>query len=417
IKQTAAQKVLLRAKHKHHDEYSEALIAARNIIKEQATILHEKFGRHSVDYYFEEIMQCSQLTGQRKVTKWNTFVEKEVEHHNSLVPAGERQHKACELMPQICARWQEMDEDQRTAETEEVIESMKEHCEMRELSSHNVMLSALADATKTLEKVDCEARLILFLTTLHSRTGIEFILLAVRGDTEHWNQPHVFNTARAAEFFDSCLKTSLGTLAFCFEGYCVTGVQETAASPKQVQHMYYTNFDTNITAKYGVVLKNWPLSKFCCPGDINSHNELCVLFHAWETKSTRFCRLSDAEFKDWETSRFNAAMAQMSDNTNVDPPMNDAVPLPDSQSSDLAIEVNSSSMLMPTAVDQAPPPAPQCRKWLAAELTGVFSASGEGVVVQKKAHKERSDKGKKCSPRKGTRAATPTVGSTSSTLS
>lgn len=181
----------------------------------------------------------------------------------------------------------------------------------------------------------------------------------------------------------------------------------TVASPKQVQCMYYTNFDTNITVKYGVVLENWPLSKFCCLGDINSRNELHVLFHAWETNSTRFCRLSDAEFGDWETSRFNAAVAQMSSNTDVYLSTSDTVLLPDLQSSNL-VECNSLSIsTATTSTDQPPPPAPQHRKRLAAELTGIFSISGEGVTVEKKAHKECSNKGKKHGPRKGTRVATP----------
>ncbi|KAG1745411.1 uncharacterized protein EDB91DRAFT_1246280 [Suillus paluster] len=254
-----------------------------------------------------------------------------------------------------------MDEDQRTAETEDVIESIKEHHEMKELSSHNVMLSALADANKTLEK----------LTTLHSRTSIEFILLAVQGDTKHWNQPHIFNTTCAAEFFDSCLKTSLGTLAFRFEGYCVAGVQGLAKT--HVEEVL----------------------------DLKKNLSEMILQKLY------------AEFGDWETSRLDAAMAQMSDNTNIDPSTNNVALLPGSQSSDLATEANGSSTLTPIPVDQPPPPAPQHRKRLAAELTGVFSASAEGVVVQKKAHKECSDKGKKRSPRKGTRAATPAAASAS----
>ncbi|KAG6369147.1 hypothetical protein JVT61DRAFT_1406 [Boletus reticuloceps] len=48
---------------------------------------------------------------------------------------------------------------------------------------------------------------------------------AAQLDTEHWNQPHIFHTERAAEFFDYCFKVSLGTLAFHFEGYCIAGVQ------------------------------------------------------------------------------------------------------------------------------------------------------------------------------------------------
>lgn len=53
-----------------------------------------------------------------------------------------------------------MDKHQCTAETEDIIESMREHCEMKELSSHNVMLGALADTNKTLEKVNQEVGLI-----------------------------------------------------------------------------------------------------------------------------------------------------------------------------------------------------------------------------------------------------------------
>lgn len=84
IKQTAAQKALLKVKCKKHcEEYAAALIAARDIVKEQAALLCEKFGQHSIDYYFEEIMQHSRLTGRCKVTKWNAFVKKEVECHNS----------------------------------------------------------------------------------------------------------------------------------------------------------------------------------------------------------------------------------------------------------------------------------------------------------------------------------------------
>ncbi|KAG2360203.1 hypothetical protein BDR07DRAFT_1487320 [Suillus spraguei] len=392
MKQTVAQKALSKARRKkHHDEYAEALTAARDIVKEQAALLYEKFGRHSINYYFEEIMQCSQLTGQCKVTMWNAFIKKEVEHHNSVLPAGKRRHKACKLMPQICARWQEMDENQHTAETEVVIESIKECHEMKELSSHSVMLSTLVDANKTLEKVDRE------LTTLHSCTGIEFILLAVQGDTEHWNQPHIFNTAHAAEFFDSCLKTSLGTLAFHFEGYCVAGLAKT-----HVEEVL--DLKKNLSEMILQKLHEWIVS-------LQSSYQPSMLFFSRARDSS--ITQADAEFRDWETSRFNAAMAQMSDNTNIDPSTNDMALLPGSQSSDLATEANGSSTLTPIPVDQPPPPAPQHRKWLAAELTGIFSASGGGVVVQKKACKERSDRDKKHGPRKGTRVATPTVASAS----
>ncbi|KAG1780888.1 hypothetical protein EV702DRAFT_1193716 [Suillus placidus] len=78
--------------------------------------------------------------------------------------------------------------------------------------------------------------------------------------------------------------------------------------------MYYVNFDDNITSKYCVVCKNWPLSKFCCPVDISSLNELHVLFHAFMTNATKFQRLSDMEFKQWMEQRFQQALAQSNRN-------------------------------------------------------------------------------------------------------
>ncbi|KAG2361430.1 hypothetical protein BDR07DRAFT_1242232, partial [Suillus spraguei] len=284
--------------------------------------LHEKFSCHSVDYYFKEIMQRSRLRkGTCKANKWNAFVKKEVKHHNAALPAGEKCHKACELMSKIHAHWQEMDEDQRTIETQDIIETLTEHHEMKELATHNTMIHAFNNAQRTLEKIDRE------LTALHSCTGVEFILLGVQGDTGHWNQPHIFHMARTAKFFDYCFKTSIGTLAFRFEGYShLFVIIEAAAAPAQAQCMYYTNFDTNITAKYCMVLEKWPLLKFCCPGDISSRNELCVLYHAWNTNTTCFRRLSDVEFEDWENGRFEDKMADMS--RDVDEDNNSPPPVP-----------------------------------------------------------------------------------------
>lgn len=84
-KKTPTEKALLKAKRKQHrTEYTEALAAARNVVMEQATLLREKFGRHLVNYYFEEIMQRSRIRkGTRKANKWNTFVKKQVELHNA----------------------------------------------------------------------------------------------------------------------------------------------------------------------------------------------------------------------------------------------------------------------------------------------------------------------------------------------
>ncbi|KAG2361284.1 hypothetical protein BDR07DRAFT_1222516, partial [Suillus spraguei] len=206
------------------------------------------------------------------------------------------------------------------------------------------------------------------------------------------NQPHVFHMACAAEFFNYCFKTSIGTLTFHFKGYCIAGVQEAAATPARVQRMYYTNLDTNITVKYHMVLEKWPLSKFCCPGDISSRNELHVLYYAWNTNTMCFWQLSDVKFKDWENGRFDDKMAKMSrdvdeDNTSTFPVLSPSPPF-----------IETPTLI--ADIQSQPLSAMQGRKWPGEELNGVFSVSGEAMLVQKRAWKERLDKGKKCGPRK-----------------
>jgi hypothetical protein len=84
VKRSAAEKSAARKRRKEfHTEYSAALAAARDIIWEQAIQLREKFGRHSVDYYYETIMQQSRKTVNKcSATRWNAFVRQEVKRAN-----------------------------------------------------------------------------------------------------------------------------------------------------------------------------------------------------------------------------------------------------------------------------------------------------------------------------------------------
>ncbi|KAI0325019.1 hypothetical protein GY45DRAFT_1340412 [Cubamyces sp. BRFM 1775] len=69
--------------------------------------------------------------------------------------------------------------------------------------------------------------------------------------------------------------------------------------------MFYMNFDSHITLKYGIVLEGWPSDvKFAAPGHINSLPELQILYTAWETGKARFRSLSNSEWRDW-ISRYN----------------------------------------------------------------------------------------------------------------
>jgi hypothetical protein len=83
----------------------------------------------------------------------------------------------------------------------------------------------------------------------------------------------------------------------------------------KVSRMFYQNFDENITAKYGVVIKNWPLQKFCSPGDIGSRIELKVLYQSWQSGATYFQKLSREELSQWEEDQFQARLQETQDST------------------------------------------------------------------------------------------------------
>lgn len=67
------------------------------------------------------------------------------------------------------------------------------------------------------------------------------------------------------------------------------------AARVEVPRMYYSNFDENITAKYGVKIVGWPLDKFCPPSDITSKVEVLLLFRAWESGTARFYKMTTQE--------------------------------------------------------------------------------------------------------------------------
>ena len=71
--------------------------------------------------------------------------------------------------------------------------------------------------------------------------------------------------------------------------------------------MLYENFTGGITKNYGVVLENWPLPRFCSPGDISSKVELSILYCTFESGTTRFRRMGDEEFLAWQEAHFEAA--------------------------------------------------------------------------------------------------------------
>ena len=76
----------LQSKEKQKENrhtYVTALAAAQQAVWDQAEALHDRFGKHDTNYYFEEIIHCSHLkVAERSVSQWNTFLSLELEHCN-----------------------------------------------------------------------------------------------------------------------------------------------------------------------------------------------------------------------------------------------------------------------------------------------------------------------------------------------
>ena len=75
----------------------------------------------------------------------------------------------------------------------------------------------------------------------------------------------------------------------------------------------YTNFDDNMTAKYGIIVKGWPLHVFCSPGDVRTFTELKLLHDAWQSGTAYFYRLTTTEATEWSNRRFEKATEETSE--------------------------------------------------------------------------------------------------------
>jgi riboflavin synthase alpha subunit len=83
LKKTPTEKAALAlARRTCRETYAQALSEAQAVILDQATLLRERFGGHSIEYYYEEIMQKSRFQRERGVSQWNAFVNQEAKRIN-----------------------------------------------------------------------------------------------------------------------------------------------------------------------------------------------------------------------------------------------------------------------------------------------------------------------------------------------
>ncbi|KAF8066019.1 hypothetical protein FPV67DRAFT_1418617 [Lyophyllum atratum] len=406
IKLTPAQKAAQKARRQEQKQtYQEALQEKHADLLKHAEDLHRRFGKHSVDYYMQEIMQVSRLQKKKKSSgSWNAYVSLEVKRMNSELPEGVPKKKVHELISGIAATWKTLSDAEKTAYTQEKLTELHDTREMRDLASHNVPISAFHDTRVTLDALDDEIR------RLHARTGVEVALIAVRSLKEHYNRPHVVTTSdRVADFFELTRKENVYDLGLRMEAYMLSGVQESAAKG-EVTRMYYHNFDSKITLKHGLILKNWPLKTFCSPSDVSSRVELSVLLNAWKSDTAHFHRMSQDEYDAWElewskepvTSHFpegqgsgnsdEIASSLATASSNNDGDSSDIIMTSSTAAGDPVTSITSSSG---TTTPGGPlPSSGTVNGPLSVNFVNTVSTEGGGVLnITKKARKPRKDKG------------------------
>lgn len=158
--------------------------------------------------------------------------------------------------------------------------------------------------------------------------------------------------------------------------------------------MYYSSFDTQITAKYGVVCERWPLPNFVSPADLKTRNEVEILFHAWSTNTTTFRRLTITELDEWQEQRFQAALdIQLGGKDSGDEMDEDG----DQETQQPPTLTSSSSTPTPTFIMHNP--HSQTSPTTSTAVNAVTSTNGHPIVSVRKARKTRSDAGVKRGPR------------------
>ncbi|KAI0749934.1 hypothetical protein C8Q80DRAFT_1269728 [Daedaleopsis nitida] len=191
--------------------------------------------------------------------------------------------------------------------------------------------------------------------------------------------------------------------------------------------MNYTNFDSAITAKFGVVCENWPIPNFVSPSNM-TYMEAEITLHAFDSGAARFRSLTDTEWKDWLDAALASQQAvssaplaiQGANNVPPTPPVqedeNGVIPNNGNAMGGGTTEETSSALgekRPADAVEDAPGEinkrarVDSAAPFMLNFINAIAPLNGTQFQVPKLApkRKTRSDKGRKCKENAGTAAA------------
>lgn len=165
--------------------------------------------------------------------------------------------------------------------------------------------------------------------------------------------------------------------------------------------MVYVGFTEQITKRYGVIIKNWPLTDFKNPSSVGTKTELEILWSSWNSDTAHFYRMTASEYTEW--------LAAYEASPNVDQLGSGGSRFDDGdQAGDGEVGAttggqaaegegvdSASGTLQSAAPTHTPHPATGSSNFIAMNM--VTDTSGVAIAVKSTARKKRSDAGK---PRK-----------------
>ncbi|KDQ10068.1 hypothetical protein BOTBODRAFT_640759 [Botryobasidium botryosum FD-172 SS1] len=371
---TPTEKRIAAAKRqKERQEYVQERQVGREKMQAHAEYLHTKFGAHSVTWYMEDMLQQYRLDKQKRgVNCWNAYVAQETKRINEEREGQGATRLSLEaVVKEIQPEWNAMTKDERKAATVDAVAEIEETREMKLLAVQNLPINAFNDVRANVQAMENAS------TALHARTGAIGLSLWVRSKDCALNAPYSYTTCgKAEEFLNNVYGVTVAEFSSKFEAYCLSGMEgvkksnakellelkvktrvlieaklATAAGVDKVR-MVYGNFGQHVTAKYGLVIDNWPLPRFCSPSDIGSAMEVNILFNAWKNDVAKFRKLSPSELAAWF-----AARAQDSVVAAAAPPAaaNSATPAPVTTPTPTSSTPDASLSTAPSAAPPAPP--------------------------------------------------------------
>ncbi|KAJ2991477.1 hypothetical protein NUW54_g8180 [Trametes sanguinea] len=320
---TAVEKALLKQKRrKTAADLKAALAEGQALVWGYAWQMANKFKTHKADYFYRLIMQQSRRPASTRKAQLQYSCALE------LPDGADRKRVSDDLIQDIAEKWRNMSEEEKSLATNDKVQEIYEQRANRAFGRHNVATREFNDLRRSLDHIETELR------AIHSRTQAEILLIVTRGNQSTWMQPRTLVTSDAVEdFILSSTKYSVLDYSIKMECFILGGganARSIAMSAKAqilklkaeaaslideklraasrrgaVPGMKYSKFH-RITEEFGIIVENWPLTRFCAPGDILSRTELEVLLHAWKTDSTRFRCLSDDEWEEWRLRQPNS---------------------------------------------------------------------------------------------------------------